>query len=268
MTTAPGAPRSCRPPPSLIATSGLRTSLQEIADAAGILPAASITISNPRKRSSSSCSGAITPIWTASPSTRRAGWTTPPRGPRSIGSSISSSAIAQCAVTHGAALQMTFYEGPTSNPGTGRTRPAATDGDPGGDAADAAGREVERLPQARCRPAGPGRPHRPDDAAGRPRRHPLQRERRQAGRRCCAESCWRGLAAVPPTDAALDRSAAFIAADDVVKSWTDDSDAEPNDKAAHVRAVARAEFGRKGYEVTTIGTSRRRPDSAPARCTG
>ena len=32
-----------------------------------------------------------------------------------------------------------------------------------------------------------------------------------------------GLAAVPPTDAALDRSAAFIAADDVVKSWTDDS---------------------------------------------
>ena len=28
--------------------------------------------------------------------------------------------------------------------------------------------------------------------------------------------------------------------------------AEANDKAAHVRAVARAEFGRKGYEVTTI----------------
>ena len=29
-------------------------------------------------------------------------------------------------------------------------------------------------------------------------------------------------------------------------------DADGNDKAAHVRAVARAEFGRKGYEVTTI----------------
>ena len=29
-------------------------------------------------------------------------------------------------------------------------------------------------------------------------------------------------------------------------------DAEADDKAAHVRAVARAEFGRKGYEVTTI----------------
>jgi len=61
-----------------------------------------------------------------------------------------------------------------------------------------------------------------------------------------------GLAAVPPTDAELDRSAAFIAADDVVKSWTDDSDAELNDKGAYVRAVARTEFGRKGYEVTTI----------------
>ena len=61
-----------------------------------------------------------------------------------------------------------------------------------------------------------------------------------------------GLAAGSPTDAQLDRSAAFIAADDVVKSWSDDADAEADDKAAHVRAVARAEFGRKGYEVTTI----------------
>src|SRR5436305_6321643 len=61
-----------------------------------------------------------------------------------------------------------------------------------------------------------------------------------------------GLASVPPTDAALDRSAAFIAADEVVQSWVDDRAAAPNDKAAHVRAIARAEFGRKGYEVTTI----------------
>jgi AcrR family transcriptional regulator len=61
-----------------------------------------------------------------------------------------------------------------------------------------------------------------------------------------------GLAAVPPSDTQLDRSAAFIAADDLVKSWTDETAAEPDDKAAHVRAVARAEFGRKGYEVTTI----------------
>jgi AcrR family transcriptional regulator len=61
-----------------------------------------------------------------------------------------------------------------------------------------------------------------------------------------------GLAAVPPTDAQLDRSAAFIAADKAVQSWSDTSAAAPDDKAAHVRAVARAEFGRKGYEVTTV----------------
>ncbi|WP_046317245.1 TetR/AcrR family transcriptional regulator, partial [Mycobacterium sp. UM_Kg1] len=32
----------------------------------------------------------------------------------------------------------------------------------------------------------------------------------------------------------------------------DDDPADGNDKAAHIRAVARAEFGSKGYEVTTV----------------
>jgi AcrR family transcriptional regulator len=35
----------------------------------------------------------------------------------------------------------------------------------------------------------------------------------------------------------------------VVTGWTDDED---DDRVAHVRAVARAEFGRRGYEATTI----------------
>ena len=61
-----------------------------------------------------------------------------------------------------------------------------------------------------------------------------------------------GLATRPPTDSALDRSKAFAAANDVIETWSDDSDADPSDKAALVRAVARTEFGRKGYEVTTI----------------
>jgi AcrR family transcriptional regulator len=61
-----------------------------------------------------------------------------------------------------------------------------------------------------------------------------------------------GLATRSPSDAALDRSKAFTAADDVIATWSDDSDADPSDKAAAVRAVARAEFGRRGYEVTTI----------------
>lgn len=61
-----------------------------------------------------------------------------------------------------------------------------------------------------------------------------------------------GLASRPPSDAALDRSKAFAAANGVIETWSDDSDADPGDKAALVRAVARAEFGRRGYEVTTI----------------
>src|SRR5690606_13688831 len=59
-----------------------------------------------------------------------------------------------------------------------------------------------------------------------------------------------GLAARPPSDAALDRSKALAAAREVVQTWAEDAD--PHDKAARVRAVARAEFGRKGYEVTTV----------------
>jgi AcrR family transcriptional regulator len=61
-----------------------------------------------------------------------------------------------------------------------------------------------------------------------------------------------GLAARPPADVALDRSKAFAAAREVITTWADDSAADPGDKAAHLRAVAKAEFGRKGYEVTTI----------------
>jgi AcrR family transcriptional regulator len=60
-----------------------------------------------------------------------------------------------------------------------------------------------------------------------------------------------GLASRPPTDAELDRSTAFTVAEEAIKTWFDGK-GEGNDKAAHVRAVARAEFGRKGYEGTTI----------------
>ena len=60
-----------------------------------------------------------------------------------------------------------------------------------------------------------------------------------------------GLAADVPSDAELDRSDAFAAAENVIKSWADTED-DSDLKAAHVRAVARAEFGRRGYEMTTI----------------
>jgi AcrR family transcriptional regulator len=65
-----------------------------------------------------------------------------------------------------------------------------------------------------------------------------------------------GLATSQPSDAALDRSSAFAVADSVVSTWADeggaDADADPDDHVARVRAVARAEFGRRGYELTTM----------------
>ena len=61
-----------------------------------------------------------------------------------------------------------------------------------------------------------------------------------------------GLASRPPSDAELDRSSALRAVNRVIETWSDGSEAGRDDKAAHVRAVARAEFGRRGYEATTI----------------
>jgi AcrR family transcriptional regulator len=61
-----------------------------------------------------------------------------------------------------------------------------------------------------------------------------------------------GLASRPSTDAELDGSNALLAADRVIETWSEGSEAGPEDKGASVRAVARAEFGRRGYEATTV----------------
>ena len=60
-----------------------------------------------------------------------------------------------------------------------------------------------------------------------------------------------GVAVHPPTDAKLDRSNAFRAAQQVIDSW-DEVEADEDDRLARLRTAARAEFGRRGYEATTI----------------
>ncbi|HKA84964.1 MAG TPA: TetR/AcrR family transcriptional regulator [Acidimicrobiales bacterium] len=60
-----------------------------------------------------------------------------------------------------------------------------------------------------------------------------------------------GVAVHPPTDAELDRSNAFRAAQRVIDSWDEVAEDE-DDRLARLRAVARAEFGRRGYEATTV----------------
>src|SRR6185369_5362048 len=60
-----------------------------------------------------------------------------------------------------------------------------------------------------------------------------------------------GVAARPPEDARLDRSRARRAADEAIATW-DEPDAGEDERATLLRTVARAEFGRRGYEATTI----------------
>ena len=161
------------------------------------------------------------------------------------------SAIAKCAVQHRAALQMSFYEGPSADPQLiklTRQQPTAIQEamlqtlragrwsgyiKPDLDLPTLADRICQTMLQVGLDVMRHNSPA--DQVAGLLCRIILQ-----------------GLAAQPPSDAALDRSDAFKAASEVVETWADDSDADPSDKAAHVRAVARTEFGRKGYEATTI----------------
>ncbi|MGV0851066.1 TetR/AcrR family transcriptional regulator [Mycolicibacterium phlei] len=234
----------------LIATSGLRTSLQEIADAAGILPGSlyhhfeskeAIFVELLRRYHEDLdriAEHAVDRLDDAAPLSAF---------DRIVELGVD---IAQCAVTHRAALQMTFYEQPTSNPelaALAQKRPTAL-----------LEAMVQTLRAARW--SGYLRsdvdlPVLADRIVQTMRQVGLDVIRHTAGADKVATLMCRilleGLATEPPTDNSLDNSAAFRAADEVVRSWAVETDS-PDDKAAHVRAVARAEFGRKGYEVTTI----------------
>jgi AcrR family transcriptional regulator len=60
-----------------------------------------------------------------------------------------------------------------------------------------------------------------------------------------------GLAADFPADADLDRSSALAAADRVIATWRE-LGGDAGERVMMLRSVARAEFGRRGYEATTI----------------
>jgi AcrR family transcriptional regulator len=62
----------------------------------------------------------------------------------------------------------------------------------------------------------------------------------------------RGIAVDMPARADLDRSAAMTEARAVVSAWDEIDDGADDDRAAQLRAIARAEFGRRGYEATTM----------------
>ena len=236
---------------TLIAQSGLRTSLQEIADAAGILPGSLYHHFESKEAI------LIELIRRYQDDLDRIGRAVQAKldepDPRPVPERIVElgSAIADCAVRHRAALQMSFYEGPSTDPELMKLtqqRPVAIQEamlqtlragrwsgyiKPDIDLPTLADRICQTMLQVGLDVMRHKSP--PDQVAALLCRIMLQ-----------------GLATRPPTDAALDRSDAFTAARRVIDTWSDDSDADPSDKAAHVRAVARTEFGRKGYEATTI----------------
>jgi AcrR family transcriptional regulator len=73
---------------------------------------------------------------------------------------------------------------------------------------------------------------------------------RVVGRLC--EVLLHGVAAVPPKDAELDRSDAFRAVERVMRTWDRGEAEDEEDRMGLIQAAARSEFGRRGYEVTTI----------------
>ncbi|MEY8014990.1 TetR/AcrR family transcriptional regulator [Mycobacterium servetii] len=236
---------------SLIASSGLRTSLQEIADAAGILPGSLYHHFESKEAILVELIRRYQDDLDRIGRTAQAKLDAPDARPVPEKIIELGSAIARCAVQHGAALQMSFYEGPSSDPELielTRRQPVAIQEamlqalragrwsgyiKPDIDLPVLADRICQTMLQVGL--AVMRHDSSPDQVASLLCRIILQ-----------------GLATRSPADAALDRSQAFAAANEVIDTWADDSDADPSDKAAHVRAVARTVFGRKGYEVTTI----------------
>jgi AcrR family transcriptional regulator len=235
---------------SLIATSGLRTSLQEIADAAGILPGSLYHHFESKEAILVELIRRYHDDLDRIGKTALAELDEPDSRPAAEKIIDLGSAIARCAVKHGAALQMSFYDAPSSNPELVQLlREPST-----------------AVQQAMLQTLRAGRWSgyiRPDidlptlaDRICQSTMHAgLDVIRHNASPEQVATVLCRimlqGLASQPPSDAELDHSNAFAAAEEAIKTWTEEP-GSANDKGAHVRAVARAEFGRRGYEVTTV----------------
>ena len=235
---------------NLIASSGLRTSLQEIADAAGILPGSlyhhfdskeAILVELMRRYHDDLDTVGATALAEPDQSDRR----TPRDNIVALGA-----AIAECAVRHRAALQMSFYEGPSATT----------------ELAELTQRRPTSILQAMLEMLRVGRrsgyikadidlPILADRFCQTMLHVGLDVIRNNAPATKVATVLCRilleGLAAGSPDDAALDASPAYTAANTVIATWPDRR-STTGDKAAHVRAVARAEFGKRGYEATTV----------------
>jgi AcrR family transcriptional regulator len=235
---------------SVIARSGLRTSLEDIADAAGIL-AGSLYFHFASKDDL-----LLELVARYHAELQRIGEIAvhrlDERHPRPVLEQIVQLGceIARTAVEHRAALQLSFYEGPGSDPEIQRPRQRP-------DAIQQAMQQVLR--------AGRWSGHLRADVdiavlADRICQSMLyvglDYIRHQSTSDDVATLLCRillhGVATNPPTDSTLDASAAMAAAKSFVASWPEAGAATSDHKLAHIRAVARTEFARRGYESTTV----------------
>lgn len=236
---------------SLIAASGLRTSLQEIADAAGILPGSLYHHFDSKEAIIVELIGRYRADLDrlADAADRRLA-ATPDDGLRNRIFELADD-LAACAQRNRAALLLTFYEPPTGA-GEDLVRAAQQTRSAIEEAAVATfrraqesgyvrdGVDVATLAQRFCAVMlhislgvlrdVPGAEH-------------------VASIRC--RILLEGIATGPHTDGELDRSTAMTAARHVVDSW-DRAEAAEDGRFAMLRSVARTEFGRRGYEATTI----------------
>jgi AcrR family transcriptional regulator len=239
----------------MFASSGLRTSLQDIADACGIQPGSlyhhfeskeSIVIELVRRYHAELdhvAEIALKELDGLDDS-----------DPRRVADRIErlGAAIAHCAVRHSAAVQISFYEPPA-----GSSHELVQLASRAPSAAESAVLETLRI----GRSSGfiwPG-----IDLAmlsdrfcqtmlhvGLGLYHRYPTVDRVAGLLC--KIMMYGVAAGSPANADLDRSAALQAVESVLRSWQEDDEATAGDRTALIREAARAEFGRRGYEGTTI----------------
>ena len=240
----------------LFASGGIRASMREIADACGILPGSLYhhfeskeaivveLVTRYQRELDDIADAALAPCVTEVTGELAAD------GGGLDPIAALGTAIAACAVRNRAALLLTYYEPPTgSGPAlaelAARTperitaamyellRRAAADGSLQGEV------DLRILADRLCQSmlhVGIGVYHRQRASLGLP-----------------AMKCrilLEGLAVRCPTDRTLDASAARRAADQVIQGWG--SEDEAAERVALIRSVARAEFGRRGYEATTI----------------
>jgi AcrR family transcriptional regulator len=236
---------------TLFASSGLRTSLKEIADACGILPGSlyhhfeskEALIVELVERYQSDLDAIAVNALSALAETR-----SPPM-PESI--VTLGTAIAACALRHRAAQLLTLYEPPS---GAGDQLVRVTKRSP---------MAIETAMLETLRAGAAGGYLRPGiDLATLADRlcqallhislgvfQGVRGADEVPAIRC--RTLLDGIAVDPPDDASLDRSAAFEAAALTIDTW-DKSEVEEDERLPMLRAVARVEFGRRGYEATTV----------------